>query len=75
MLKLLFSLNTLNKNKLNDLLNISEDVDYLDVLSDENTDLDTETNFDTDTELETDIEDNSNKKKILKINKILEYNI
>ena len=62
MLCLLFSLNTLNKNKLNDLLNISEDVDYLDVLSDENTDLDTETNFDTDTELETDIEDNSNKK-------------
>ena len=56
MLCLLFSLNTLNKNKLNDLLNISEDVDYLDVLSDENTD------FDTDTELETDIEDNSNKK-------------
>lgn len=62
MLCLLFSLNTLNKNKLNDLLNISEDVDYLDVLSDENTDLDTETDFDTDTELETDIEDNSNKK-------------
>ena len=61
MLCLVFSLNTLNKTKLNDLLNISEDsenLDYLNMLSDDSIIEDTDIE-DTDIE-DTDIEDTDN---------------